>query len=316
MRCDTVKLDLPKPIRWGLSSVLILVLIVLSDPVQLLERVRSLSLEIIGLLLGMLILQLFILCLVYWRVIRMFSDIKLIPFAQHYLMGWSTEFFLPGKLGAFSIAYLLRKEKVPLGVGVASVMFIKFMTLALMMGIIVLGLPSQFYKGLDVTTALGLVALALILFAAIFFTMPGRSFMRRIMARFGAEKFAGFGHALTRLWKNPVMLIQTGAGLFLSMLVGATILSLVYGSYGFSVSVIQLLVILSLALLAGAIPISLNGIGVKEGITVLLLVQLGVPISLAVTISAVNSGIGLLFGFVLGVVLAHALPNMVASATD
>ncbi len=306
-----MKKEIPKYFRWGVSIIFVIALIYLADPLQLLERVQSLSVQVLGLLFAMLVIQLFILCMVYWRIIRVFSIIPFRVFATKYLMGWSTEFFLPGKLGAFSIAYLLRHENVPLGVGVAMVVFVKFMTLALMLGIILLAFPTQLSGQLDVQTALIVIALALAGVAVIFFTSIGRSIIRRIVARFGADKFVGFGQAIARLWKSPRVLAKTIMGLLLSMLVGASILSMVYASFGYDVSIIQLLVILSLSLLAGAIPISLNGIGVKEGITVFMLAQLGVPVSLGLVISAVNSGIGLLAGLLVGIVLANALPKMV-----
>ena len=310
-----MKLEIPKSIRWGISLALIALLIYLADPLELLARVQSLSLGVLGMLFAMLVIQLFILCVVYWRVIRVFSDIPFRAFATRYIMGWSTEFFLPGKLGAFSIAYLLRQEKIPLGVGVAMVVFVKFMTLALMLGIIAVAFPTQLGGQLDIYTTLALVVLALVGVAVVFFTSIGRSMVRRLVARLGGEKFTGFGHAIARLWKSPRVIVKTTAGLLLSMVVGAAILSAVYASFGYDVSLLQLLAILSLSLLAGAIPISLNGLGVKEGITVFLLSQVGVPVSLGLVISAVNSGIGLLMGLLVGVALAHALPKMVLQET-
>ncbi|MDZ4256647.1 MAG: lysylphosphatidylglycerol synthase domain-containing protein, partial [archaeon] len=192
-----------KGLRIGFSLILLAFLFWYGQPLEAfaqLIRVAPLMIGISATGFGIIIL---LNALNGWWLLNGLVPIPFLKMLRYYLYSWVAEFYFPGKLGAFSIAYFLKKENVTVGQSTAIVMLTKLSTVTLAFGLGIAGLATWGWVG-GLEHYLMIAGILIIVTFWTFFTKRGRDVVKRIILRHHTGLFIGFGGLVQRLGRNPL----------------------------------------------------------------------------------------------------------------
>lgn len=225
------------------------------------------------------------------------------------LYSWVAESYLPGKIGSFAFAFLLQNENVALGEGLATVLAYRVSLALAAMVIGVWGLVHWF--GAQVSYLPEMLATGGgVLFLLFVFGFGGRSFRARLQTFIPIsirERLFGFSRALQRM-RDPRMSVPLLAFAFVQVGVISFVYTLMLGAAGYPVGVVPVLIATCLTQMTALIPLTINGIGIREGTMGLALAHVGVPIPVTVGVSVINTATGYMLSFLLSVYLTKKIP--------
>ncbi len=190
--------------------------------------------------------------------------IPLIKLAHYSLTAWAIGLFAPGKIGEFSILHYLKKRKVPLGEGFAVTLLDKLITAGALLTLSIAGLCIFFPHSTLIPIIIS-AALFAILTAYLLLTNTGRNIIKKYILKKHAEKLTGFFIAFTKLLRKPHLIIINTALTYLKWIINAVAFYIVLESLGQHIEWYWIVAIFSTTVLISLIPISVSGLGVKEG---------------------------------------------------
>jgi len=204
------------------------------------------------------------------------KDIPFFHLLKSYIISWSFAFFVPGKIGDFSLVYLLRNKGLSVGKGTAIILLNKFLTLSLILIFCVVGF-IVFFPFEALYNLLLILFLISIVLTFLIFTNKGRYLIRRYILKSYSKLFKGFSKTLFgyfRIHKSRIILSYI-VGLLKFIIQGGLMYTylMAFSSY---VPFVKILLIKSITLISSAIPVTINGLGIKESIGVYLYNSIGV----------------------------------------
>ncbi len=202
-------------------------------------------------------------------------DIKFIRWLRYYLITFSFGLVLPGRTGEFSIIYFMKKNNISTGSTAAMVIIDKIITL------IVFGLVTVF--GLftiinSIELQIGLLAVFIILLIGIFiFSSFGKRVLVWVLGRY-SSRFIDFHDSYRNLLtfhkgKIAINFIVT----ILRPVLNGLLIVILFKALGYDVSLLYATIISSITLIASLAPLTPNGLGIREGLGLLLFNKLGIP---------------------------------------
>ncbi len=213
----------------------------------------------------------------------LFDSIKHTPLMEwmhFYLMSFSMGLVLPGRAGDLSIIYFAKKKGFDIGASTALTITDKLITLIIFGTIAALGIftilnSTELYWGL-------LFAGICILGGLFLFTSLGRKWSRKIMGKY-ADGFQGFSKTFKNLLlhhkdKIFINIIIT----FLRPLGNALLIILIFKAMGLEVSLFYTILINAVTLIVSLIPLTPNGLGIREGVGTFLFSRIGIPLEASV----------------------------------
>jgi glycosyltransferase 2 family protein len=194
--------------------------------------------------------------------------------------------FFPGTMGELSLAKILKDKKgIKYGTTLSVYLLDKIISLIILIIIGIFGVFIFFPNESKWFFGTGIVLICAIIGLLLLANKQLRNFIRKKILRKHAEKFAGFSNAFDELIHNQKKAIfQDFLVTFFRLFLLASITSFMFLEYGFLPSVFLILIVNSIAVMSRLIPISLGGIGFREGIAVLLLASQGVDTAIATTV--------------------------------
>ncbi|MBI4438621.1 flippase-like domain-containing protein [Candidatus Woesearchaeota archaeon] len=201
---------------------------------------------------------------------------------NYYITSWAFGLIIPGKVGEFTFVYLSRKH-LTTGQAMAVAIIDKITTVITLCALAFTGFfifmeTKQAIMLTLLTTAATAIAVAAVL------TTPGKNIIRRILGKY-QKIFSGFTETT-----NHLLYRKTGAvaaNLAITLLkwgLTAIVTYLIFLSLGQNTNPLTVLSISAATMLISLIPITMSGLGIKEGAAVILYGQTGIPA--ATTISA------------------------------
>ncbi len=207
------------------------------------------------------------------------NPIKKVSFKKlikYYALSWSFGLFVPAKIGEFSLIFLLKKEKIPIGKTTAICVIDKTITLITFVIFSVIGFLIFFNRVDSLKFTLILLA---ILFLAISSVLSNRirSIIKKIIGKYNVY-FKGFSKTLFKyLRKNKkVLLINFILTLIKWCLIDAGLVFIYFLAFDTMVNPIYIILITAIVLIVGLLPVTINGIGVKTPTAIFLYSQLGI----------------------------------------
>ena len=248
-------------------------------------------------------LSLFRLMISSFNMKLLINPLKKIPFRRFhtfYLSSWVTSLLLPGRIGDFSLSHFLRKEEIKIGESTAAIFLDKLITLLFFTVVSLIGFFLLFVEG--ILTYAFLLLLAWILIFALFLTRKGRAALRRILTKRYESRFEGFSKRLFFYAQYKKRLIAINAVItVLSWGIETTSALLLFQGFGQHVGFFTLFLIIAMATFVASIPISMNGLGIREGLYVLLLGTQGIASPIVFSVAIVNLAIS--YAIALGIVV-------------
>jgi len=258
-------------LRALLSVVLVTGLVIWVGPGTLVEAVAdahigwlfaALALTTINIVAGAL--NIFILSKV------LAPELRLGNVMRAYLTSWAYGTMTPGRFGDFVLSPLLAKTGVGHGLGLAVVTVDKLVSFAVMAAIVCVGLVA--YAEAGQAFIAGFFAVLIIVVVILVIRFPAlRMLVRRWILRGQESKFEGFSKqvlsfarehrgalAINVVWTVIRSLLQ-------ACMVGTGLLA-----FGVSVDIMTILFVNTLAALSAIVPITISGIGLRQGAAVAL----------------------------------------------
>lgn len=245
------------------GAVLLAALYYLIGIPTLLEKIASVDPFFVVLGAGLLVGSLVLSGLNVLISVRPFQKISFLKSVQFYFFSWAIGFLGPGKMGEFSIIPLLQTNGLSAGEATASAVLNKSITLATLLFLSAVGLLIFF--GVSNSIQVILVGIAILLAAGFFFwTKTGRNWIKKMVGK-KSEWFMGFGSAIDSYFSKHRGLVALNIIVTLVQWIVLTVYTLVlFWGFGFFPDFWDVLFVASISSLVSLIPISPNGLGVRE----------------------------------------------------
>src|SRR3989338_2113182 len=211
-------------------------------------------------------------------------------FVQYFFASRVTSLIFPGRLGEFSLSYYLKGENINLGRGIAAVVTDKLITVtvSMLLGIIAV---SIFMKGQHITAFVLYVFVMMMLFVLLL-SSTSRDFIKKWILGKYSHHFAGFSKTLfsyEREHKGMFMLNMLFT--LVRMLVLALSAKAMFLALETDIPLLTLILVSGLETLSNSIPLTVNGLGIKQAI--------GVYVFSAIGVSPVITGTRYVLGFLI-----------------
>ncbi len=251
---------------------------------SILETFSSINLVYLPVVLGLYGITLILGGIKLWILLRSLSDKIPVSKALSYsMLSWAVGLFTPGKVGEFSLVYLLKKENLEIGKAISVTLIDKSITLLTLLICSTFGMFMLF--GLKYTFYLPLVlAVAGTAFYLVMF------FAEKINSERFNRGLRNFRASLKEfLKKHKTLLFINFILTLLKWSVTGVAFFVVFASLGSSSNVFLIIVISMTIIIINIIPITLHGFGLKEVAAVYLYGMINIPEEVAVVSSLLFS---------------------------
>lgn len=189
---------------------------------------------------------------------------------KHYITVWSLSLFVPGKLSDISMVYFLKKEGIEAGKGTAIVILDSLITLLVAYLFAIFGIMVLANKNIKLLISI-MAGITLMLMYVIF----SKKIRGIVEKRFA--KVQHFGEAIDFIVKKKRKgVLQNTAITVVKTLSIYITYYLSFMAIGSGVSVAIIIAVIPLVRLISLIPVTINGLGIKEGTAVYLFGLLGI----------------------------------------
>ena len=199
---------------------------------------------------------------------------------SYYILSWSFGLFIPGKIGEFALVYFLKKEKLDIAKGLVISLIDKIITIFSLMMISSFGLLMYLKFSIAIKLILLMVAIFIILIVLIFSNFS-RNIIKKYILRKYAIKFKNFSNILkTYFKKHKTVLFLNLLVTFLKWIVSALGILLLFNALDQAVPFIHVFLLNAVVTIIALIPITANGLGIKEYSAVYLFSLIGINTSI------------------------------------
>ena len=202
-----------------------------------------------------------------------------------YVLSWAFGMVVPGKIGEFSFIYLV-KDKVKIGEATAVAVIDKLTTALSLCFLSFIGFFIFFPLQTAIYLTLGVSVLAVI-GLVVLMTQFGRMILRKILGK-RQQMFAGFSKTMKFIvFEEKKAVILNIIITFAKWAVTSFLTSLVFLSFGVHVNPLVILSVSATAMLLSLVPITMSGLGIKEGAAIYLYGLAGVSGVVAVSVQLI-----------------------------
>jgi len=187
-----------------------------------------------------------------------------------YMKSWPLSLVGLGKSGEFSILYFLKDKDNNIGKISAVFLVDKLLTFIYLISVSII---ACFYYFENYTTNLLWMVIGILFIILIVAGVRSeklREIIRSYILRKYSHKMGNFYKTFKILLKNKKMLLLNFLLTVVRWVLSAFITFIVFKSIGHELGLIPIILIEPLALLAGFIPISISGLGVRESVAIIL----------------------------------------------
>ena len=223
---------------------------------------------------------------------------------RYYLLSWSTGLFLPGKVGELIILKFFKNEQINYGQSSAIYFTDKIVT-----GFVLLLFSSMglfLLLGSSYLTFYGVLflALAFIVFVSIIASKKTRNLVKKYILRKYSHLFEGFSKILISLFKDNKEVIFINLIItIIKASISAVAISLLFLSFNQPVNFFYIIIIDSLITIISFIPISFNGLGLKESSAVILYSLVGINPVITASSYILGTVLTYLMGFIIFIII-------------
>ena len=208
-------------------------------------------------------------------------QIKFLEWMKYFLITFSIGLIIPGKLGELSIIYFLRKKNVDIGASTALTVINKLITV-IIFGIIALIGFFLIFNSNDLIIAF-VLSLLFVLGVLFLFSKLCRILVKKMIGDLFKQVDVFYSTFDNLCKKNKDKLLISVIVTFLRPLFNGLIILLSFKAIGIDVSLMYAILVNALTIIASLVPITPNGLGIREGIGAFLFRNIGIPLEVSVT---------------------------------
>lgn len=193
---------------------------------------------------------------------------------KNYSLSWALGLFVPGKIGELSMIYFLKEYDLETGPSAAIVVIDKLTMFIILTIISTVGF-FMFLTGTETIKLLAFLAVGYGIAFFFIFSSFGRDVIKRLILRKTSDKFAGFSKVLfSQIRKKANMLLIFALG-FIKWAINGFILYILLLYFNQQASFLQVFIVSSIVTIISYIPITFNGLGLRESSAILLFNLIG-----------------------------------------
>src|SRR3989344_751118 len=262
-------------LKYAFSIAIIAILIFIAGPGKIFQRISNADILWLGISIVFLLLTLIPGTLSLQVLLMPIKKIPIKKIIEYYSLTWALGNLLPGRLGSFYIVYLLKKEKVNLGQSTSIFILDKIITLTSVIAISIFGLTFLF--GSEGIIASFIVLGMVLVGSAILYSESGRKFIRNYILKKYAQNFSGFYQTTKEYFtKNLIAVIRNYKWTIVKITLDSIVIWSVFNSLGISIPILFVLTIYCATAISTFVPFTLNGLGVRELLSLGLYSRIGV----------------------------------------
>ncbi len=198
-------------------------------------------------------------------------------------LSWAIGVITPAKIGHFSMVYFLKKEGINMGDGAAIWVLDKIISLSMSFIFFVFGF-SLFFRIDQLVIAILAILSAASIPAFILFHKKGRYIIKKFVLRKYSIKFSGFSNCLSNYIKKfKRYILMDCITTLIGLVIDALSLLILFVSFNEHTSLIKIMVVRAINVFASLIPITLDGLGIRESIGVFLFGKIGLSAPVVIT---------------------------------
>lgn len=209
----------------------------------------------------------------FWRLFR------------YSTLSWALGTASPGKLGEFSLIFLLNnRENISIGKGLIVSFYDKMLTLVALFSFASYGCYAYLdFKTFLILTIISFAAITMV-FAALW-SDSSRNLAKRWVLRSYSVHFAGFSKNLKEMLLNKKrFLILNLLVTYLKWGIHFLVVQVIFHAFSYKLSFLSVAALVSLISFVALLPISINGLGVRESVGTYLTTLAGVPASIGANV--------------------------------
>jgi uncharacterized protein (TIRG00374 family) len=251
---------------------------------------------------------------IFYNVLK--RRIGFLKMFKYYLISSSIGLFTPGKLGQFSMLYLFKKEGIKMGEGTAILLMDKIITLFSLSIIVAIGL-FFFLSQVDAFKYSLLIICGGILTYFFLIHKHGRFFIKNYILGKHYDKFEGVSQTLSLFYRDhfDAILINFYITMAKWILTSFIILFFFY-SIGIKVDFLYIFLITPVGVLVSLIPISINGIGIREYAVVILYEIVGVDGASVIAVYVLNLIVNYVVGLISIILFLQEFKNIKVNSSS
>ncbi len=266
----------------------LLVILFMSIPAEsLMQHVKKAKTSFLYPALAILLVR-HVISAMRWQMLLKIRNIEiaLLSLVRYNYIGLFINNFLPTSCGGdvARIGYIQKKHDAPFLIASSSVIIERILGLASLSCIALLAtpwdlIPSMEFRGTTAQISLFLAVMVPLVAAALFFLFPSPNGEQKNKE----SKLSTIINTFTLYRQEPLSLFVSVIYSFLFQLLTIYGVYLIYRSITDHITIVGFLFAIPLATLISMVPISINGIGIREGALVVLLKLFGVSTNTAVS---------------------------------
>lgn len=195
---------------------------------------------------------------------------------RYLAISWSTGLFFPGKVGELTLLYFFKKHKISIGQGSGIWLMDKIISLFVVSILAVIGFLIFFGKNNTLILIISLLILFFLIFTFIFSDRL-RGLVRKIILRKYARYFKGFSKLLFLYFKKYKKKLLINMFITITRtVVDSLAIFLIFLSFDSAAPFFFLLIIWAMEVIISLIPITINGLGIKQGVSAYLYSLIGI----------------------------------------
>ncbi len=221
---------------------------------------------------------------------------------RYYTLSWVSGLITPGRIGQLLLAYFFKKEGLQWGESMIIPLIDRAITLVAVLLVAYVGFLMLF-GGNQVTMVLLASFLVFVAGCVVVYARATRELIKKYILKKYAFMFKGFSKALKKYIESYHILVINFFVSLLKLVLNACFIFVLFLGFDTSVSIISILAISAIVTLLSLIPISINGLGIRETTAVYLFSLMGVASSVVasvfILVIAVNYGLAAILSIVL-----------------
>lgn len=243
---------------------------------KIIETLATSNLWLLPLVIAIALFSIYISSVSLWLITDINKRIKSWKFYQYYLYTTYSSYLTPGKVGQFLIIYYLKKEGYSIGETTGILLVNKLMAVFISGIIAIIGFT--FFFGLANSIILiCLLMIGIIVSYLLFFNERGRALIKRFVPKRFTTLFTSFSSTIERITRTRKSILITSFILLASThIINGVWVSLIFNSVGASVAIWPIIAIGAMELFATRIPITIGGLGIREGLGIYLFGLFGI----------------------------------------
>lgn len=209
---------------------------------------------------------------------------------REYFYSWAVGSILPGRVGDFSLAFLIR-EKIPAAESSAIILLDKLITLVVLSLAACLSM-ALFFGANSGLQAAGILIVCWIIGIIALFSEPGNKLISRIIPKRLEGQYRSF-HSTTAhfLAKEKTRMAANLVVSIIKIWVQSYAFIIILSGLGVAARAEHIFLITSASTIISFVPITAGGVGIKEGAFAYMALQIGIPPEKSIATAAISAGL-------------------------